>query len=152
MPTKNKPATNLTQLQKKPLTTNRTQGPGKRLTETERLIIHTERVTSGKSTRVVGKEYGVSSSTVSEIEHDEALIAKLAQAEHIKKGLSADLYVKAQASLDKLTDDRLLKVNAFQNAIIAATCIDKARLIEGASTHNISLAGRFMMLQNEGEE
>ncbi|MEK9207274.1 MAG: hypothetical protein AAB922_02250 [Patescibacteria group bacterium] len=119
--------------------THRRQDNNKRLTETERLIIHTDRVTSGATVRQVAKKYGVANATVTALEHDEGLKAKLLHAEHIKKALSADLYITAQRSLDAITDDRLLKVNAYQNAIITATCIDKARLIEGSSTQIVSV-------------
>ena len=122
-----------------PPLTHRRQDNAKRLTEGERLLIHTERVKSTKTTRQVAKEYGVSNATVTALEHDERLKAKLAHADHIKKALSADLYITAQRSLDAITDERLQKVNAYQNAIITATCLDKARLIEGSSTLNVSV-------------
>jgi len=122
--------------------THRARNSAKRLTEGEKLLIHTERnmpKANRKTVRQTASEYGVSVSTVSDLEHSERLKDKLAKAEHIKKALSANLYITAQASLDAITNDRLLKVNAYQNAIITATCLDKARLIEGSSTSNIDL-------------
>ena len=122
-----------------PPLTHRPSGTGKRLTQTEKLIILQEKEVGGKSVRAIAKEYGVATSTVMEISQDKRLKAKLAKSEHIKKALSADLYITAQRSLDAITDDRLLEVNAYQNAIITATLIDKARLIDGSSTQIISV-------------
>jgi len=139
---KNRIQSNLDKLQNKPvkpLTESRTEGPGKRLTETERLIIASERL-SGKSIPTTAKEYGVSESTVVALAADTRLKYKLALADTVKRGLSAELYIKAQASLDKITDDRLEKVNAYQNAIITATLIDKARLIEGQNTQQVGIS------------
>ena len=124
---------------KLPALTHKPQGKAKRLTQAERIIIHTERKSSGKTTRAIAKEYGVSNSTVTDIEHNERLKAKIEQSDHIKKALSANLYISAQDSLDCITPKRLLQVNAYQNAIITATLIDKARLIEGSSTLNVSI-------------
>ena len=127
-----------------PALTHKPQGKAKRLTQAERLIIHSERHTSNKTVRQIAKEYNVANATVSTIEHDERLKAKLAQSEHIKKALSANLYISAQDSLNCITPERLEKVNAYQNAIITATLIDKARLVEGASTQNISVMSHII--------
>ena len=119
--------------------THRPHTSRKRLTEGEKLMIHSERKQLTKTTRQIAKEYGVSNATVTTLEHDERLKAKLEQSDHIKKALSANLYISAQNSLDCITPVRLKKVNAYQNAIITATLIDKARLIEGSSTLNMSV-------------
>ena len=133
--------------------THRRQDNNKRLTDVEQLLIAASKIESpDKTYREIANENGISVSTAYQYCNDDKLKTKLTTAEHIKKALSADLYITAQRSLDAITDDRLQKVNAYQNAIITATCIDKARLIEGQSTHNISLAGRFMMLQEQAEK
>lgn len=136
----------------RPLTHRATDGK-KRLTGTEKLLIHAERIGGNKTTRQIAKEYGVSNATVTACEHDERLKVKLLQADHIKKALSADLYITAKQSLDAITDERLLKVNAYQNAIITATLIDKAlRIEEGApqtGTTQIQISLQLNQLQEE---
>lgn len=117
----------------KPLT-HRRQDNNKRLTNVERLMIMADKQGNpDKSYRAIAKDMGISVSTAYVVCNEEELKTKLANAEHIKKGLTADLYIKGHLALNKLTDERLEKVNAYQNAIIAATCIDKALLIERGS-------------------
>lgn len=113
--------------------THRTSGNGKRLTQTEKLIILQEKQIGKKSVRKIAKEYGVANSTVMEISQDERLKDKLAKSEHIKKGLAADFYLTAGEMLGSITRPDILKINAYQRVIAAAAATDKAlRIEEGA--------------------
>lgn len=111
---------------------------GKRLSEAEKLIIAAERIGKKKTTRQIAAEYGVSNATVTAIEHNEAINSKLRQADQVKKGLSADCYILADKAL-KRTSESIEQAGPYQAAMIAATMIDKARLIEGQSTVNVGL-------------
>lgn len=123
---------------KTPLTKNRRQDNNKRLTEAEKLIIHSARVTTGAPTRTIAKEYGVSNATVTALEHDERLKAKLAHADHIKKALSAESYIIAEAAGNRVLED-MHRASAYQAAGIRHYAIEDARLVEGSSTQNISI-------------
>lgn len=59
---------------------------------------------------------------------------------------------KAGAKLQTVLDDEMTKKDLVALNMVYGTAIDKARLLSGASTQNISIAGRFMMLQGEAEE
>ena len=127
-------------VQRKPKTppTHRRQDNAKRLTEGEKLLIHTERVKSTKTTRQIAKEYGVSNATVTALEHDERLKVKLAHADHIKKALSAESYIIAEAAGSRVLQD-MHRASAYQAAGIRHYAIEDARLVEGSSTQNISV-------------
>ena len=118
--------------------THRTAGNGKRLTQTEKLIILQEKQIGKKSVRKIAKEYGINPSTVMEISQDEALKAKLAKSEHIKKALSAESYIIAEAAGSRVLED-LHRASAYQAAGIRHYAIEDARLVEGSSTMNVSV-------------
>lgn len=118
--------------------THKPQGKAKRLTETERLIIHAERHKGIKSTRQIAKEYGVSNSTVTDLEHNEGLKLKLERCDHIKKALSAESYIIAEAAGNRVLED-MHRASAYQAAGIRHYAIEDARLVEGSSTQNISI-------------
>mgnify|MGYP001573025461 FL=1 len=121
-----------------PALTKRPHTSGKRLTEGEKLLIHSERIKSNKTTRQLAREYGVSNSTVSDIEHNERLRAKIEQSDHIKKALSAESYIIAAAAGSRVLED-MHRASAYQAAGIRHYAIEDARLVEGSSTLNISI-------------
>lgn len=121
-----------------PALTHRPTNSAKRLTEGERLLIHSERKQSNKTARQIAKEYGVSVSTVSDIEHNSAIKAKLEHAEHIKKALSAESYIIAESAGKRVLED-MHRASAYQAAGIRHYAIEDARLVEGSSTLNVSI-------------
>lgn len=121
-----------------PALTHRRQGNGKRLTQTEKLIILSEKTAGKKSVRKIAKEYGIANSTVMEISQDDSLKAKLEQSEHIKKALSAESYIIAEAAGNRVLED-MHRASAYQAAGIRHYAIEDARLVEGSSTQNITI-------------
>ncbi len=70
-----------------------------------------------------------------------------------KKMLGSSFLQLSDLALQHATrPEKLEKMNAFQNTIIAATAYDKFRLSENLSTQNISVQGIVAHLQNEKEE
>lgn len=53
----------------------------------------------------------------------------------IKKGLAAKFWQKADNSLNNITDEKLLKLNADRLAVTAAILTEKALLMEGKATN-----------------
>jgi hypothetical protein len=118
--------------------TERPLGNGKRLTRTEKLLILAEK---GEQSRLAtGKKYGVSDTTVARIWEDEALTKSEREVEIVKQGLAGDLYLTAHESI-KNVNAKIADANAYQSALIAGICIDKARLITNQSTQNHALQG-----------
>lgn len=118
--------------------THKPQGKAKRLTEAERLIIHSETLSGKKSARQIGREYGISKTSVGRIERDDELKAKLEASDHIKKALSANSYIIAAAAGNRVLED-MHRASAYQAAGIRHYAIEDARLVEGSSTQNISV-------------
>ena len=118
--------------------THRRQDNNKRLTDAEKLMISAERHISGKPMTTIAKDYGVSIATVHTISHDDGIKTKLALAEGIKRGLSADCLITADQGI-RNTQSKMDALNAYQSAIVAATMIDKHLAIEGLSRPQIDI-------------
>jgi len=117
--------------------TQRPKGNGKRLVMTEKAMILAEKG-NGKSSRQVGREYGVSDNTVTAIWRNPKLNALRPKVEQIKKAMSAKMYLAADMSIEQVAD-KIQSASARDASIIAGVMIDKARLIEGESTSNQSV-------------
>ena len=78
--------------------------------------------------------------TTSQVKHIlEREQATLAQMETIKEGLAEKFYKIADSALEHITEEKLQKTPAFQLLGMASLAVEKARLIEGAPTQNLSV-------------
>jgi hypothetical protein len=130
--------------QEKPLT-HRPLGNGKRLTRPEKLLILAEKGT--KSQAETARQYGVAESTVRETWKDEGLAEHKREVALVKESMADDLYLTAHESI-KNVNTKLQDANAYQSALIAGICIDKARLLTNQSTQNTQLLGYINICNN----
>jgi hypothetical protein len=117
--------------------TNRPQGPGKRLTLSEKLVIRAERK-AGKSYGEISKEYNVGKATAKRICDNVKLAKHNDMVERVKKNMANKLYLTADSSIDQV-NKMLPDASAAQAAVITGIMIEKARLIDGQSTANQSV-------------
>jgi hypothetical protein len=109
---------------------------------------------NGMSQKQIAILEGVSLSTVNLITKDDAL-KELDQnyVNRTKRLLSSRFYVMADKAIDKAGENkRLDKMNSYQLAMIGAVSVDKARLMDGMSTENVSvrsLNDHIVSSQNE---
>jgi hypothetical protein len=95
--------------------------------------------------------HDVGKGTVSRISKDQQLQEMLDPRilELRKKHLAGLNYYVADISLSSITVGDVQKLNALQRGILAATNVDKARLLEGQSTENISVRGTVEHYESE---
>jgi hypothetical protein len=141
--------TNKPKVSKKPnknaILTQRPQGKGKRLTQSEKLIIYSHK--GSKTSRAVGLMYGITHATVQQIWNDERMASHQAEIAIIKESMAGNLYRTAHHSIEQV-NNKLPEANAYQSALIAGICIDKARLLEGKTTQNHGLIGYINLINN----
>ena len=87
---------------------------------------------AGYSQRACVKMLRLSSHTVNALARKVPPCAEKVAA--IKNGLAAKKWDVADRSSDAITDDKLLKMNAYQLSMISAINTDKALLLEGKAT------------------
>ena len=96
---------------------------------------------SGMSEREVAERNGCSPSTVNDIRHDPRI--RDAHDPHVlslrRKGLASQAYYIADKLLETIDDEAIQKMPPFQRFLGFGIMIDKARLIEGLSTENVSV-------------
>src|SRR3989337_1941843 len=73
------------------------------------------------------------------------------EVEKIKDELSDMYEALSKRMLASITDDDIRKINAYQRVIASSAATDKMRLLKNQSTANISIAHRFMQLQEMAE-
>lgn len=101
---------------------------------------------NGKTPNAVAKELGRDPKTVRKLEAQPDIAQNIRE---IKAEL-ADMYEElSKRMLESITDEDIQKINAYQRTIAASAATDKMRLLKNQSTANISIAHRFMQLQDE---
>ena len=118
----------------------RPRGSGKRLTQAEKLMIISERQ-SGKPTMKVAERYGVSHSTVIELERNVTIKAMLEEADAAKRGLTAKSYIVADAHLTNAgRADKVEASNANQSANVVRSLVEGIAKLEGTAQQNVTTA------------
>ncbi|MFA4828432.1 MAG: hypothetical protein WC855_13265 [Thermodesulfovibrionales bacterium] len=95
----------------------------------------------GKSYHAIGLELNRDSKTIKKW-LSEPETAKEIQV--IKGELSEMFEGMAKKMLESITEDDISRINAYQRTLSAAVSTDKARLLKGESTENISLHTKVM--------
>lgn len=90
----------------------------------------------GASVTKISKQTGLHHNTVKKVLAVESVIATK---EEIEKQLSDMFLDTSKRALRAISDDKLEKSGARDLGILAGICIDKSRLISGASTENIAV-------------
>lgn len=107
-------------------------------------------VKSGHSAREVAKDLGVSNNSVSAWNKDPKYeILRSEEVSQIKQSLAGNSYKIAHRIQSGISDAKIEAANLSQLAVSQAIFIDKARLLEGLSTSNLSIGG---VLQNVDAE
>lgn len=114
---------------------------GKRYTLAHKLAIKAL-VDSGQSPTELARQEGIDRSTVYSVMRSK-VIGLLApeQVTEIKKSLIGAKYGNAYRAQEKITDEKLDAMNAYQLTLISSINVDKARLMENLSTENVSHRG-----------
>lgn len=96
----------------------------------------------------------VSRATVNRIANDPELDNLRSDiVEKTKSMLSSRFYVLADRSIDKaMEEDRIDKLNSYQLTMMGAVSVDKARLMDGMSTENVSVRGLNGHLLKDAKE
>lgn len=119
-----------------------------------RRIVIKAMIDSGLSYRKIANLEGVSLASIFDISKDDE-IKELAPEilGKTKKMLAGRAYVLADRSISKAgQEDRLDKMNSYQLSLIGSMMIDKARLMDGASTENIALHSISEHLENGSKD
>lgn len=111
------------------------------------------RIELGDSPTEVANEEGMDRSTVySVMKSKEISLISPKQVEAIKKSLIGAKYGNAYRAQEKITDEKLDAMNAYQLTLISSINVDKARLMENLSTENISHRGFINDLNEEKDK
>lgn len=102
----------------------------------------------GKSNRAIGRKLGRSDMTVAKVLREPEVIATK---ENIQERLAGKYEKMAEAILDSISEDDLLKASLQQKSISSATLLDKSRLINGQSTSHQAILLRSIFDADEGE-
>lgn len=99
-------------------------------------------VQSGMSPTQIERQEGVDRSTVYDVMKDKKIaILASKQVDEVKRSLIGYQYGNAFRAQEKITDDKLGAMNAYQLSLISSINIDKARLMENLSTENVAHRG-----------
>lgn len=114
---------------------------GKRYTLARKLAVKSL-LNSGMSPTEIERTEGIDRSTVYSVMKDKK-IALLApkQVDEIKRSLIGAQYGNAYRAQEKISDEKLQAMNAYQLSLISSINIDKARLMENLSTENVAHRG-----------
>lgn len=104
---------------------------------------------TGKSQRAIARAIGRDNKTVAKVLKDPGVMAAKA---NIEERLADKFEQLTEAILDSVSEDDLLKASLQQKSISAATCLDKSRLLRGASTEiiDLSIKGILANIQASG--
>ena len=99
---------------------------------------------SGYSMEELEKIFGVSTTIIGHWINDPEMLdfAKADVVGNLKKNLARKCYMLANRFLSRIDDSKIDKEGLKGTVISACTLVDKARLIEGASTENIAIMHR----------
>lgn len=119
----------------------------------KKLSIHAD-ISAGMTEREVALRHGCSPATVHYIKTNEELneIQNPIIVDTRRKAMANVYYWVADRLLDGITDESLNKLTPFQRIVASGICVDKARLVEGLSTENLSLSASFNSFQSELEQ
>lgn len=107
----------------------------------------------GMSHALISSHTGIPKSTVNGILNNERLKnLSTGRVEHAKRALPVMLLELAFLSVSSITFEELKRLNPLQRGTLAAIAIDKARLLLGESTQNISIRELVPRLQAEMED
>lgn len=97
----------------------------------------------GMTPRQVGKKYGIGTASVIRVAQDPELygVTDKTAISITKKLLAARFYQLTDLALSHIDPDKLKKMEPYRLAFMAAISLDKARLLEGESTENLSFKG-----------
>jgi len=90
----------------------------------------------GASNSKISKQTGLHHNTVKKVLLEPAVIATRKEIEEQLAGLFSET---ANRALNKISDEKLEKSSARDLGILAGVCVDKNRLITGATTANIAV-------------
>lgn len=109
---------------------------------------------SGMSEWQVAEIEKVSRSTVNNVRHDPELEDLRPDiVEKTKKYLASRFYVMSDHSLSKaMENQRMEKMNSYQLTMMGAVAVDKARLMDGLSTENLSVRGVNEQVINDAKD
>ena len=96
---------------------------------------------TGKSQRAIARATGRDPRTIVRVLKDPGVLEEKAK---IEDRLATKFEQLAEAVLDSVSEDDLLKATLQQKTISAATMTDKARLLRGQTTSNIGLMVRLV--------
>lgn len=97
----------------------------------------------GMTVPQVAKKYGLGRAAVIRVAQDPELygITDKSAVSMTKKLLSSRFYQLADLALSHIDPDKLRKMDPYRLAFMSAIALDKARLLEGESTENLSFKG-----------
>lgn len=102
-----------------------------------------EDVAAGFSQREVATRHGVALATVSAVTNDQSIqdLITPEMVERRRRSMAKIYEYQADQAMGALTPDKFEKASVSQLVMAAAVCTDKARLLRGESTENVSLRG-----------
>lgn len=103
----------------------------------------------GKSNRAIAKAVNRSDKTVAKVLKDPDIIVVK---KDMEERLASKFEILADAILDSVSHDDLLKASLQQKSISAATMVDKARLIRGQSNMNIAVIMASAVIASQDSE